>query len=378
MKVVIGIIFILLSLSEGVHAAGIGGARAQFDSKALKFHRTKSGEQKKYEQYMPKLKGLEKPTAIEEVSEPFTVEMASPQKHGKSETLKGIILSYDIDLKVQTEDDEHIDVFQILLQNSQGQVVHNEIVRESRDFRVFNVDTPKGKDVVIRSLEYNPKNSRELMSRVRQLNAKVDRYESVGLIGPEDDDLSFSIVDAQNTVAVGKPKSGNGPWGLYRVTAKGPELIQEFSEEIPGFKGTWLDRFGADEHPRKMVQEILGAFATNQDSLVIINDLKGILAVSLTEGNKPKRLFTVPREGTFAAVLKTWDKPKTGQCQQFVLGIYRNDQGSYFYSQSESSDGTNVIYPGNGGDDLPIDEMTLGLSPKASGLKVLNGGCNKD
>lgn len=208
---------------------------------------------------MPKLRGLKAPKSIESVSESFQVEMAIPQKPGKSEFLKGNVLEYDIDLVKQTEDDEHVDVFQILLQNSHGQVVQNEIVHDSVIFRLFNVDTPQGKDVVIRFIEPHPKNSSELMSHVRQLNAQVERYESA-----------------------------------------------------------------------------------------------------------------------FAAVLTWMVEPKTGQCQELAVGVYRNDQGSYFYSASSFGDGGNVLYPGNGGGELPVQQMTLGLRPQASGLQLLSSGCDQN
>lgn len=93
--------------------------------------------------------------------------------------------------------------------------------------------------------------------------------------------------------------------------------------EYNDFKGSWLDLYGTNEHPKKMAQEIIGAFQTGVDAIVVVNDLQGLVAVNLSNrGSAVQGLFNVATEGAFAAVLMWMEEPKIGQCQELAVGVY--------------------------------------------------------
>ncbi len=92
--------------------------------------------------------------------------------------------------------------------------------------------------------------------------------------------------------------------------------------EYNDFKGSCLDLYGTNEHPKKMAQEIVGAFQTGVDAIVVVNDLQGLVAVNLSNrGSAVQGLFNVATEGAFAAVLMWMQEPNFGNGGNVFIGI---------------------------------------------------------
>lgn len=364
--------FVCLSLITGSLALLAGPSFAQTvinDMRSplhLQFRDPNSREQVDLLKLAPPIRDLQPPTEIYKVSNSISLEISAPGQPEKIMKVTARVLRYTMDHVSQTEDDEHSDINLIVLQDQNGRVIYKAPVINSLNFRIFVVpDKGGGKDIVIRSVEEGPTDD-TLHSHVRQVNAEIDRADSIALGAINLNTWHFLIADAENTVVLGQPKGKKGDWGLYKVSSKGLELVRALPATIPG-------KDSQKEEPLPIAREVVGGLQVDDQSFAIVNTLSGLASIEVHTG-RMKSIFDIRKEDQFAAVLKNMKPQTKGSCLRVNLAIYPNEHGSVFYSGIMISNVGGLTYPGNG-KIKPVTELELAVSSSARGPSVREGSC---